>query len=358
MWRASTCGGSLARRRNIAAECNDHEPAMNPMNPTNPGISGIHHVTAITADAQRNVDFYCGVLGLRLVKRTVNFDDPRSYHLYFGDEIGRPGTILTFFAWPGVPRGRIGPPQVSSTAFAVPEGALGYWLARLREFAVDAAPPIERLGEPVVTFVDPDGMALELVATGDLRGTPWTEGPVPAEFAIRGFHGVTISEEGYERTAETLTSLMGFTPQGEEGNRFRYRAGVPSGPDRGFAATVDLLCAPDARHGLMGAGIVHHVAFRAVDETQQAEWRRRIVDAGLNVSPVMDRKYFRSIYYREPGGVLFEIATDAPGFALDEPTRELGARLMLPTPFEARRAELEAHLPTLRLSRGHDASQG
>ncbi len=318
-----------------------------------PVISGIHHVTAITADAQRNVDFYCDVLGLRLVKRTVNFDDPRSYHLYFGDELGRPGTILTFFAWPGLARGRIGPPQVSATAFAVPDGALDYWRQRLGEYKIETTGPFERMGEAALQFADPDGMAIEIIAAREPGGTPWKSGPIPAEHAIRGFHSVTISEEGYERTADTLTALMGFALEAEEGNRFRYRAGGAGGggggggSGNGFASTVDLLCTPDARHGLLGAGIVHHVAFRTPNDDNQRAWRERIAAAGLNVSPLMDRKYFRSIYYREPGGVLFEIATDEPGFTVDEPAADLGAGLMLPTTFEPRRAEIEAKLPPL-----------
>ena len=310
-----------------------------------PTIPGIHHVTAITADAQKNIDFYCGVLGLRLVKLTVNFDDPRSYHLYYGDELGRPGTIVTFFAWPGGHRGRIGPPQVTSTAFAVPVGALDFWSARLREHGVTTEAPAELLGEQMLHFTDPDGMGLDIVATREPGGQPWTAGPVPDEHAIRGFQSVTISQEGYESTAKVLTELMGFKAHGSEGNRFRYRAGVGDG----FASTVDLVCVPDARHGGMGAGIVHHVAFRTPNDAQQDAWRKQIVRANLNASPVMDRKYFRSIYYREPGGVLFEIATDSPGFAVDEPAERLGSKLMLPAQYEPHRAEIERIVPPVRL---------
>ena len=309
-----------------------------------PTLTGIHHVTAITADAQKNIDFYCGVLGLRLVKLTVNFDDPTSYHLYYGDELGRPGTIMTFFAWPGAPRSRVGPPQVTAVAFAVPARSLDYWRARLEAHKPSAA---DRLGERAVRFTDPDGIALEIVATPEPGGQAWAAGPVPAEHAIRGFHGVTVSEEGYESTAKLLTELMGFQPAGSEGNRFRYRAQGGGG----FASIVDLLCVPDARHGGMGAGIIHHVAFRTPDDAQQAAWRKRIVEAGLNVSPVMDRNYFHSIYYREPGGVLFEIATDNPGFTADQPPEQLGTRLMLPAQYERHRAEIEGVVPKLRLPR-------
>jgi catechol 2,3-dioxygenase-like lactoylglutathione lyase family enzyme len=314
----------------------------------NPSIPGIHHVTAITADAQQNLDFYCGVLGLRLVKLTVNFDDPGSYHLYYGDELGRPGTILTFFAWPGAYRGRVGPPQVTATSFAVPEAALEFWSDRLDHHRVEARPGATRFGERVLGFTDPDGMALEIIATARSGEQIPAGGPVPAEAAIRGFHGVTLSEEGYENTAKLLTDVMGFRPDGCEGNRFRYRASTGE-----FAAVVDLLCVPDARHGGMGAGIVHHVAFRTPDDEQQLAWRETIVRLGFNVSPVMDRTYFHSIYFREPGGVLFEVATDNPGFTADEVAQQLGTRLMLPPWLEPERPRLEMLLPRLHLPEWH-----
>lgn len=311
----------------------------------NPMIPGIHHVTAITADAQKNIDFYCGVLGLRLVKLTVNFDDPRSYHLYYGDALGRPGTIMTFFAWPGAHRGKVGPPEVTSTAFAVPVGSLDFWVAHLRKHGVATEAPAERFGERLLRFADPDEMALEVVDGADGGQQPSAAATIPAEHAIRGFHGVTISEEGYESTARVLTEVMGFKVQDSEGNRFRYRAGAGDG----FASIVDLLCVPDAQHGGLGTGIVHHVAFRTPDDPQQDAWRKQIVRAGLNVSPVMDRTYFHSIYYREPGGVLFEIATDSPGFTVDEPAERLGSKLMLPAQYEPSRAAIERVLPALRL---------
>jgi glyoxalase family protein len=308
-------------------------------------ILGLHHVTAITADAQKNIDFYTGVLGLRLVKLTVNFDDPSSYHLYYGDELGRPGTIMTFFAWPGAYRGRIGPPQVSVTAFAVPSGALPFWTERMKQHSVPAQQATDRFGEGVLSFTDPDGLQLEIVESSNRAGQPWAAGPVPVEQAIRGFHSVTVAEEGYEKTAELLTGLMGFTSVGGEQNRFRYRAAATNG----FAAMVDVVCVPDARHGTMGAGVVHHVAFRAANDPQQVEWQKAIAGAGFNVSPVMDRTYFHSIYYREPGGVLFEIATDSPGFTADQPAAELGTRLMLPPWLEPHRAEIERVVTPVRL---------
>jgi glyoxalase family protein len=307
-------------------------------------ISGIHHVTAITADTQKNIDFYTGVLGLRLVKLTVNFDDPGSYHLYYGDELGRPGTILTFFAWQGAHRGRIGPPQVTTTSFSVPVGAMEYWQKRLSEHAVVTQAAADRFGERVIRFVDPDRMQLEIVGSSNAPGEPWKSGPVVVEHAIRGFHGVTIAEEGYENTARLLTETMGFQSVGNEQNRFRYRA-----PGNGFASTVDLLCMPDAPHGNMGAGVVHHIAYRAKDDEQQRAWHKEIAAKGLNVSPVMDRTYFHSIYYREPGGVLFEIATDVPGFVADESAETLGTKLMLPPWLEQYRSQIEKAVTPVKL---------
>lgn len=327
------------------------------MTSTSPTVSGIHHVTAITADAQANIDFYTGVLGLRLVKLTVNFDDPRSFHLYYGDELGRPGTALTFFEWPGIPRGRVGPPQATATAFAVPAGAIDFWADRFMERRVSAAPS-ERFGEKLLRTEDPDGMPIEIVGVKEPAGTPWTGGGVSADRAIRGFHSVSLAVEGYESTAETLTGLMGFERAGEDGNRFRYRAaGAGAGgadrasgkPSVGLASIVDILCSPDARRGGMGAGIVHHVAFRASDDAEHQSLRSRIAGAGLNITPVVERNYFRSIYFREPGGVLFEIATDGPGFTIDESRESLGKALMLPRQHEHLRAEIEARWKKLRL---------
>jgi len=310
----------------------------------NPSILGIHHVTAITADAQRNIDFYYGVLGLRLVKLTVNFDDPTSYHLYYGDEFGRPGTIITFFAWRHAFHGRVGPPQVTAVSFAVPNGALEFWRQRLKEHQVEVQLSETRFGEQVLSFADPDGMQLEINATIHLGGQIPTGGPVPAENAIRGFHGATLSEEGYENTAKLLTDVMGFRSEGSEENRFRYCA--PTGE---FASVLDLLCTPEGRRGDMGAGVVHHVAFRTPDDEQQEAWRTKLVQLGHNVTPVIDRKYFHSIYFREPGGVLFEIATEPPGFTADQTAEQLGTKLMLPSWLERDRSKLERALPRLQL---------
>jgi glyoxalase family protein len=318
------------------------------MTPSFPSLPGIHHVTAITADAQKNIDFYCGVLGLRLVKLTVNFDDPSSYHLYYGDELGRPGTILTFFAWPGASRGIMGPPQVSATSFAVPQNALDFWRGRLTQRGVTLNPTVTRFGEELLGFTDPDGMRLEIVATDNPAGHAWASGPVPVERAVRGFHGITICEEGYENTASLLTDVMGFKAQGNESGRFRFRAGT----GEGLASTVDLICTPDAPRGGMGAGAVHHVAYRTSDDPRQQSWRKELVRLKFNVSPIMDRTYFHSIYFREPGGVLFEIATEDPGFTVDEEAEQLGTKLKLPPQLEQHRLEIERIVPPVRLPAG------
>lgn len=307
-------------------------------------ISGLHHVTAITAAAQRNVDFYAGVLGLRLVKRTVNFDDPFSHHLYYGTELGAPGTILTFFAWPDAMRGRAGNGAVNTTSLAVPAGSFGWWIERFRNYRVGCDEPIRRFEEEVLGLRDFDGMRLELVAPAppDPRA-PWAADRIPAEFAIRGLHGVTAGEEGHARTAQMLTGLLGFREIATAGNRFRYAASEAPG------AFIDLLCTPDASPARGGAGALHHVAWRTADAASQLTWRQTIVNAGFNISPVLDRQYFHSIYFREPGGVLFEIATDSPGFITDESAHQLGASLKLPPWLESSRAQIEAGLPPIQL---------
>lgn len=296
-------------------------------------ISGIHHITAIASDPQRNLDFYTEVLGLRLVKLTVNFDDPGTYHFYFGDEEGSPGSILTFFPWPGSRRGIVGNGQVSATAFAVALGSLKYWVSRLTDHGVSAQDAGTRFGEPVIRFADPDGMPLELVGTAHA-----------APHALAGFHSATLSEEEYEKTAALLQDVMGLQYVGSEGNRFRYRAGAGSA-----GAIVDVICTPDGAWGRLGAGTVHHIAWRTPDDAQQGIWRTDLVRGGYNVSPIMDRIYFHSIYFREPGGILFEIATDPPGFAVDEPREHLGERLTLPPWLETQRTEIEQAVPRLRL---------
>ena len=309
-------------------------------------ISGLHHVTAIASDPQRNLDFYVGLLGLRLVKRTVNFDDPGTYHFYFGDARGTPGTILTFFPWPGARRGQRGVGQIEATAFAIPPGSIGYWLDRLKEQHVPAEKTSARFGEEVIRFTDPDGLLLELIASDSFGKTePWIDRIVPEEHSLRGFHSVSAALEGYERTAKLLTESFGYRLVEESGNRFRFAAPSESGPGR----IVDLLCMPDSRPGAIAAGSVHHTAFRAKDDAEQLQWREHLVELGYNVTPVMDRTYFHSIYFREPGGILFEIATEPPGFTLDERLDELGMYLRLPPWMESARSQIEQVLPPITI---------
>jgi glyoxalase family protein len=306
-------------------------------------IPGIHHVTAIAGDPQKNVDFYVGVLGLRLVKRTVNFDDPGTYHLYYGDTVGHPGTILTFFPWPGAHKGRRGTGQVTVVSFAIPERALDYWLKRLKEHGVTVERPGMRFDETVLRFFDPDGLQLELVAQVNVETyEPWNAAPVPTDYAIRGFHSVSLTEEGYERTAALLTDTMGFRLIREEGNRFRYQTSTG-----GIGTLVDVVCEPDAAPGLVAVGTVHHVAWRTPDDAAQRLWHDEMAHLGLNVTPIIDRQYFHSIYFREPGGILFEIATDPPGFTIDEPIDQLGMHLKLPPWLEPQRSKLEQWLPPI-----------
>jgi glyoxalase family protein len=309
-------------------------------------ISGIHHITAIAGDPQSNVDFYAGILGLRLVKLTVNFDDPGTYHLYYGDGAGSPGTIITFFPWPSAPRGRNGFGQVTLTSFAIPSGAIPYWARRLTENGVPFSGPMERFGEQVLACADPDGLAIELIESAATDpGREWPGGAVPAEYAIHGFHSATLAEEGYESTAALLRDTMGFRLVAQEGNRFRYA--VAAGQPGGIA---DLLCVPEEPPGRVAVGTVHHIAFRTPDGANQRAWREELRRRQYNVTPVIDRKYFESIYFREPGGVLFEIATDPPGFTVDEPLEALGGKLQLPPWLEKSRAQLDLVLPPLRLS--------
>jgi glyoxalase family protein len=308
-------------------------------------IPGLHHVTAIASDPQQNLDFYVGLLGLRFVKRTVNFDDPGTYHFYFGDRRGTPGTILTFFPWPGVRRGIRGTGQIEATAFAISADSVGYWLERLKQQGVAAERTPSRFGEEVIRFVDPDGLLLELIASNSLPPIEqWSEGQIPAEHALRGFHSVSAVLEGYEKTARLLTDAFGYRLIEESGNRFRFASTDKTAPGR----IIDLLCMPDSGAGRVAAGSVHHIAFRARDQEEQLQWREQLVDLGYNVTPVIDRIYFHSIYFREPGGVLFEIATEPPGFTFDEMIEELGTGLRLPPWLESARLQIEKILPPIQ----------
>ncbi len=308
-------------------------------------ILGIHHITAIAGEPEQNILFYNRLLSLRLVKITVNFDDPTSYHLYYGDGQGHPGTILTFFMWPGALRGRIGNSQLTATSFAVPLGAGQYWRERFRANGVKYESPQERFGEVVIPFADPDGLRLELIETRRGDDThPWSGSEVTPDVAIRGFHSATLSETGYERTAALLSDSMGLRLAGNEQNRFRYEV-TGAGPGK----NIDLVCAPGGAHGNIAVGTVHHIAWRTQDDAEQREWLGELRRLGYDLSPVMDRIYFHSIYYREPGSVLFEIATDPPGFTVDEPLEQLGTTLKLPPWFESHRAEIEASLPEISI---------
>lgn len=305
-------------------------------------IPGIHHVTAIGSDPTENVAFYTDTLGLRLVKRSVNQDDTSVYHLFYGDYEGSPGTSMTFFPYPNARPGQVGTGQASTVQFLIPDGSMEYWRDRLADAGVDLDDPTERFGDAVLPFQDPDGLPLELVARTDApTGTP-PEGPVPNSHAIRGFFGVTLSLDSADSTAPLLRE-MGFEETDSEGDRTRYE----SAGDLGYA--VDLREDPQAPRGQPGAGTIHHVAFQ-VTRADQADWREVLQAQGLRPTGIIDRKWFESVYVRTRGGVLFEFATESPGYTVDEPLDELGERLVLPERLEDRRAEIEASLPELSIS--------
>jgi len=305
---------------------------------------GLHHVTAIARDPQSNVDFYTRVLGLRLVKQTVNFDAPDSYHLYYGDEQGSPSSLLTFFPWPGVPKGRQGAGLTTTTAFSVPGSSLGWWHERLGRLEVDTDAPTTRGDEDVLSLRDPNGMVIDLVASdGDHRSGWDGVADIPADHAVRGLHAVTLSEQLLDPSAAMLTDLLGMRVAGEGADRARFQMA-----DGHSGALVDLAGGVRDR-GLQAGGTVHHVAFRAPDLETMTAWQQELLGRGVGVTQILDRQYFKSIYFREPGGVLFEIATDAPGFAVDEPLLELGRHLKLPPWLEPDREQIAAALPPLRL---------
>lgn len=309
-------------------------------------VLGIHHVTAICGDPQRNIDFYVGLLGLRFVKRTVNYDDPGTYHFYYGDGIGTPGSILTFFPWPGLPRGRQGTGQAAVVSFAIAPRSLGFWVEHLVRHGIAYDGPTRRGEEQVIALRDPDGLMLELVtdARAEERAV-WEGSAIPREHAIHGFHSVTLWEDGYDDTAALLTEQLGFRLVRQEGEEhFTFAAG-----DGGPGTRVVLRLAPGFWRGAMGVGTIHHVAWRAADDAAQLALRAAIHARGCNPTPVIDRTYFHSVYFHEPGGVLFEIATDSPGFTVDEPERALGERLVLPPHLERHRAQIERRLPPVHL---------
>ena len=307
-------------------------------------VTGLHHITAISGPAQANVDFYAGRLGLRFVKRTVNFDDPGTYHLYYADGPVRPGSVLTFFPWPLDRPGRVGTGQPTATAYAVRPGAIDAWMDAFVEDGYDAFDaPAERFGERVLTFRDPDGFVIDLVETPEADGQ-WEGGPVDPDVALGAFHSVTLLSGAPDETARLLADVYGYEEHGQEGTRLRL---VNPAADR--ARFVDLDLSEGHGPGRQGVGTVHHVAFRVPSDDAEAEVHERLLERGLAPSPVRDRQYFHSIYVREPGGILFEIATDPPGFTLDEPEAELGRSLKLPPQYEPRRAQIEATLDPLTL---------
>jgi len=306
-------------------------------------IHGLHHVTAITANAQANFDFYTRTLGLRLVKRTINYDDPTSYHLYYGDAVGTPGTIMTFFAWPHGRRGTAGTGQVTETSFAVPTGALGWWESHLTAKGVSIQ-NVTRFGDKGLLFNDPDGLPLALIESADLpRTRDWPNAGIAADHAIRAFHGVTLFETDESKPASVLVNHFGYREAAREQNRIRYLSAA------GNAKVVDVVLAKAHNFPRIGAGQVHHVAFRTPTDDEQAKWLETLRANGHSVSPVMDRDYFHSIYFREPGCTLFEIATDTPGFATNEPVETLGEKIALPDWLESQRSAIEAGLPPLDL---------
>ncbi|TRW23933.1 ring-cleaving dioxygenase [Flavobacterium zepuense] len=304
-------------------------------------ILGIHHITAIAGDAKRNFNFYANILGLRFIKKTVNFDDPGTYHFYFGDEVGSAGTILTFFPWgDGIPQGRRGSGMATEIGYSVPKGSLELWVERFEKYNVIYNKPAEKFGERYLTFLDPDGLKFELIesATPDTR-KPWETDEVKANIATRGFHNITITLNSITGTAAVLTDIFGYKLVAQEGNRYRYATDTVD-----QAAIVDLVELKDEKRGHVANGTVHHVAFRVKNDEILMYFRQKVADAGLSITPQIDRNYFHSLYFREPGGVLFEIATDNPGFTVDEALEDLGKGLKLPAQYESRREDIEAHL--------------
>lgn len=310
-------------------------------------MNGLHHVTAMSGSAQKNVDFYAGVLGLRLIKVTVNFDDPTVYHLYYADAVGTPGSVMTFFPWENASPGKIGNGQASVTQFTIPVGSLDFWVDRLSAEAV-RWDRTDRFGSRRLGLVDPDGLGLELVeASPDARFVTWGASPVPAEHQIRGFYGVVLALDEEAGSAGILRDLFGWREGRREGDFVEFVYG-----EGGASRTVEFQVQPGAARGRMGTGVVHHVAFRAEDLAQEEVYQTRLWEHRVAATEVKNREYFQSVYYREPGGVLYEIATDTPGFAIDEPLEHLGERLCLPPWFEEARPRIEARLPRIVTTTG------
>ncbi|WP_226086614.1 ring-cleaving dioxygenase [Mesobacillus sp. S13] len=303
--------------------------------------SGIHHITAMVNDAQRNIDFYAGVLGLRLVKKTINYDRPEVYHLYFANESGDPGTVITFFPWANQLKGRIGTGQVGVTSYVIPTGSLPFWKERLKRFGVRFIHNV-RYGEDYLQFQDPDGLELELVERNNGPVNTWSFGGVTPDVAIKGFGGATLISAQPHKTAEVLEEILGLENIGQEESFLRFKSEAEIGN------TIDIKLTPSVR-GLMGAGTVHHIAWRAKDEEEHKRWRDLLVEKGYYPTEILDRNYFKALYFQEGGGILFEIATDPPGFTVDEPMDALGEKLMLPSWLESRREEFEEMLPKVEV---------
>jgi glyoxalase family protein len=298
--------------------------------------AGIHHITAFVRNPQQTVDFYAGVLGLRLIKQTINFDAPEVYHLYLGNEMGSPGTIITFFPWKNSRKGRIGGGQVGITTYVVPKGTLGFWKERLAKFQIPVT-QTSRFAEQYLQFEDKDGLQLEIVEREEGPLSQWSFGGIPADKAIKGFGGAILYSTAPDKTAHLLQHVMGLERVGQEGAYARYRSFGDLGN------IIDVNVTPMA-HGSGGAGTVHHIAWRAKDDAEHALWRSHVAENGFQPTPIIDRQYFHAIYFREEGGILFEIATDPPGFARDEEPEHLGESLMLPNWFEPHRQEITANL--------------
>lgn len=309
--------------------------------------TGLHHITAVASNPQTNVDFYTGVLGLRLIKKTVNFDDPSAYHLYYGDETGTPGSIITFFYWPGhEARGRLGAGQTTAIVFSAPAGSLDFWQQRLAALSV-AATRRTRFGEEVLAFADPDGIPVEIVGVTDDPRTGWTTAAIPAEHALRGMHTAELTVRSAARTEQLITGVMGYRLVRREGNRARFASARSSAS----GSLIDVIADSSAAPGAGGSGTIHHIAFSVPDDDAELALQKSLHLAGYSVSDVRDRNYFHSIYYREPGGILFEIATATPGFAIDETPAALGTSLKLPVQFEPARSQIERLLPPLSVTK-------
>ena len=308
--------------------------------------AGLHHITAVTKDPQTNIDFYQQVLGQRMVKTTINYDDPGAYHLYYGDYSGVPGTAMTFFGWLNTVQGKAGTGETQTVAYTIPQGSVGFWHARLKQLGLSPDQVEIRFEQEVIPFRDPEGMQMELVGEENLAEIqPWPASPVPEDHMLRGFYGVCLWVDEIETTTRILTEILGYQQHGQAENRYRF-----SVPGNAPGRVVDLIHKPNTGSGIFGAGSVHHIAFRATSDEHQQDIRKKVRNMGIQATQVIDRQYFRSVYFRTPTGVLFEIATDQPGFMIDESIENLGQKLVMPPWLEPRRVEIEANLPPIRHS--------